>query len=93
VIATGKTHSIREFIVHACEALDIKTRWTGEGLDEMCLELASGSPMVKVNPEFYRPAEVDYLIGDASLAAAVLNWRPKISFKELVKRMVDCDCK
>jgi GDPmannose 4,6-dehydratase len=93
VVATGQTHSIREFIVHACEAAGIKTRWTGEGLDEMCIELATGSPIIKINPEFFRPAEVDVLIGDASLARSVLNWTPKISFKELVKRMVDNDCK
>lgn len=92
VIATGETHSIREFIVFACDAIGIHTRWTGEGPDEMCLDVATGNPIVKVNPEFYRPAEVDVLIGDATRAHVELGWKPKISFRDLVKRMVHCDC-
>ena len=92
VIATGQTHSIREFINVACKEMGIATRWTGDGPDEMCLELATGSPIVKINPEFYRPAEVDVLIGDASRAFCDMDWRPKITFYELVKRMVRHDC-
>jgi GDPmannose 4,6-dehydratase len=92
VIATGETHSIREFVVLACDELGVTTRWTGTGVDETCLDTATGQVIIKVNPEFYRPAEVDVLIGDARKAQDQLGWRPKISFRELVKRMVSGDC-
>jgi GDPmannose 4,6-dehydratase len=93
VIATGETHSIREFVVLACDELGVTTRWTGTGADETCVDAATGQVIIKVNPEFYRPAEVDVLIGDARKAQNQLGWRPKISFRELVKRMVLNDCK
>jgi len=93
VIATGETHSIREFVVLACAELGIGTRWKGSGADEVCLDAATGQCIVRVNPEFYRPAEVDVLIGDARKAQDQLGWRPRISFRELVKRMVVSDCK
>jgi GDPmannose 4,6-dehydratase len=93
VIATGETHSIREFVVLACDAIGVTTRWTGTGVDETCLDAATGQVIIKVNPEFYRPAEVDVLIGDARKAQDQLGWLPKISFRELVKRMVNNDCK
>jgi GDPmannose 4,6-dehydratase len=93
VIATGETHSIREFIIRACAELGLTTRWHGEGTDEVCCEVGTGNVIIRVNPEFYRPAEVDVLIGDARKAEAVLGWRPKISFNDLVKRMVQNDCK
>jgi len=93
VIATGHTHSIREFIETACTELGVQIQWTGSGVDEFCSEIGSGQQIVKINPEFYRPAEVDYLIGDARKAQDTLNWRPEIDFHELVKRMVHNDCK
>jgi GDPmannose 4,6-dehydratase len=93
VIATGETHSVREFINVACKHLDIKIGWSGSGEDEMCFALADGSPIVKVNPELYRPTEVDILLGDARKARTILNWSPKVGFEELVKKMVDNDCK
>ncbi len=93
VVATGETHSIREFVVLACAELGLTTRWSGEGPDEVCMDAASGEIIIRVNPEFYRPAEVDVLIGDARKAEDVLGWRRKISFRELVKRMVQNDCK
>ena len=92
VIGTGETHSIREFIEEATWHLTrSKVTWTGSAEDEVgsCFD----KPIVKVNPEFYRPAEVDILVADARKAYEVLNWRPKIDFKTLVKRMVDNDCK
>lgn len=93
VVATGETHSIREFINIACEEIGLLPNWSGEGPDEICTEIASGNVLIKVNPEFYRPAEVDVLIGDARKAQDVLGWRRKIDFRELVKRMVISDCK
>ena len=93
VVATGETHNIREFINIACEELGLLPNWSGEGPDEICTEVASGNVLVRVNPEFYRPAEVDVLVGDARKAQDVLGWRRKIDFRELVKRMVISDCK
>lgn len=92
VIGTGKTHSIREFIEVAMACLGHFIDWKGEGSEEIG-EDESGQPIVKVNPEFYRPTEVDILVADARKAYEVLNWRPKIDFETLVKRMVDNDCK
>ena len=90
VIGTGETHSIREFIEVAHEK---GIAWTGSGEDEEGRDKESGKLVIKVNPEFYRPAEVDILVADARKAYEVLNWRPNIDFKTLVKRMVDNDCK
>jgi GDPmannose 4,6-dehydratase len=89
VIGTGETHSIREFVELACEELGIKIQWSGTGTDEVGTT-PSGS-VVKVNPAFYRPAEVDVLIANCSKARDVLGWSPKVSFKQLVKRMVTHD--
>jgi GDPmannose 4,6-dehydratase len=91
VIATGETHSIREFVEIACAEIGVTTRWSGSGVDEMCVDVATGQTIIKVNPEFYRPAEVDVLIGDARKAQDRLGWRPRISFTDLVKRMTRHD--
>jgi GDPmannose 4,6-dehydratase len=92
VIGTGQTHSIREFIEEAVQCLiQEPVTWSGSGQDEV--GTYDTHTIVKVNPEFYRPAEVDVLIADARKAYEVLNWRPKIDFKTLVKRMVENDCK
>jgi GDPmannose 4,6-dehydratase len=92
VIGTGQTHSIREFIEEVVQCLmQEPVTWSGSGQDEV--GTYDTHTIVKVNPEFYRPAEVDVLIADARKAYEVLNWRPKIDFKTLVKRMVDNDLK
>ena len=93
VIGTGETHSIREFIKEAMGVIGCEIEWSGSGEDEEGRDKVSGKLVIKVNPEFYRPAEVDVLIADARKAYDMLNWRPKIDFKTLVKRMVDNDCK
>ena len=93
VIGTGETHSIREFIKEAMSVIGCEIEWSGSGEDEEGRDKVSGKLVIKVNPEFYRPAEVDVLIADARKAYDMLNWRPKIDFKTLVKRMVDNDCK
>jgi GDPmannose 4,6-dehydratase len=90
VIGTGETHSIREFIELACNEMGMKIQWSGEGADEVGTT-PGGDGVIKVNPAFYRPAEVDVLIANCSKARTLLNWTPKVSFKELVKRMITHD--
>jgi GDPmannose 4,6-dehydratase len=91
VISTGRTHSIRTFVELACTEIGIAIDWSGEGVDEVGRNAITGDVVVRVNPEFFRPAEVDVLIGDSTKAYEQLNWRPKISFEELVKRMIQHD--
>jgi len=90
LLASGETHSIREFVEKAFATAGFNGNWAGEGVDEKYI--ASGGKhkytLVKVNPEFYRPAEVELLLGDPSEAISELGWEPKILFDDLVKRMV-----
>ncbi len=94
VIATGQTHSIREFVEAAFNAIGVDIGWTGEGLNEKGVDRASGKTLVEVNPEYFRPAEVDILRGDNSKAREKLGWSPKVTFKELVAKVVahDIEC-
>jgi len=89
VVGTGETHSIREFIQSALSILGLELTWEGQGVDEV--GKVGAEVVVRVNPEYYRPAEVDVLIADASKAREILGWTPKVSFGELVKRMVVSD--
>ena len=91
VIATGKQYSVKDFINTASEYLDIKIEWNGKGKDEV--GIFNGREIVKVDPRYFRPTEVDNLLGDASKAKEKLNWVPKISFEQLVKEMIDEDLK
>lgn len=91
VIASGETHSVREFVELAFERVGMKIRWEGKGVDEV--GICNDEVVVKINPNFYRPAEVELLLGDSTKARTVLGWNPKVSFKELVNIMVDCDLK
>ena len=89
VIGTGETRSIREFIEIAIKELGGSVSWEGQGESEV--GVSNGDIVIKVNPEFYRPAEVDVLVADASKARDVLGWTPKISFEDLVKQMTRND--
>lgn len=91
VIATGETHSIREFFEEAGRHLGMDVRWRGQGLDEEGYDGVTGQTLVKIDPRYFRPAEVDLLIGDASKARQKIGWTPKTTFKELVKIMVEAD--
>ena len=91
VVATGKTHSVREFVKLAFEAAGMELDFHGEGVGEYATLRGTDRVLVKVNPHFFRPAEVDMLIGDATKAKTVLGWEPKISYEELVRRMVKSD--
>ena len=93
ILATGKTHTVREFIEAAFSAAGIKLNWKGKGLNEKGLDAKTGRTLVEVSKEFYRPAEVDQLVGDAAKAKKKLGWAPKTKFKDLVALMVDAEFK
>ncbi len=91
VIATNETRTVREFVETAFGHVDIKIQWEGEGVDEVGKDAATGKVLVKVNKEFFRPAEVDVLLGNPAKADATLGWKRDISFSQLVERMVKND--
>ena len=91
VIATGKQYSVRDFINLAAKQLDMKIEWNGKDLNEV--GLSEGKDIIKIDPRYFRPTEVETLLGDASKAKKKLNWSPKISFEQLVEEMVDEDLK
>ena len=93
VLATGEMHSVREFVEKAFAQIGIRIMWQGVGADEEGVEAGSGRVLVKVDPRYFRPTEVDLLIGDASKARAKLGWRHRVSFDELVAEMVAADLK
>ena len=93
VLATNETHSIREFIEETCKNLKISIKWKGRGENEVGIDENSGKVIIKVNSKFYRPTEVDLLIGDYKKAKEKLKWKPKTKFKELVRLMVESDYK
>ena len=91
VVATGETHTVRDFVSKAFRSAGMELEFHGEGVKEFATLKGTNRVLVKVNPEFFRPAEVDLLIGDAAKAKTVLGWEPKISYDELVCRMVKSD--
>jgi GDPmannose 4,6-dehydratase len=90
VIATGEQHSVREFLEVAAAEMDLSLQWRGRGVEEKGYD-AKGRCIVKVDPTYFRPTEVDSLLGDASKARMKLGWKPRISFMELVSEMVKAD--
>lgn len=91
VLATGENHSVREFIDRAAEAIGFKLVWQGEGDQTKAIDRESGRLIIRVNPEFYRPTEVDTLVGDSSKARKKLGWKTEVSFNQLVEMMVMAD--
>ena len=89
VIATGTQYSVRQFIEEVATNLEMEITWQGSKEAEMALW--NGKPIIKIDPKYYRPAEVGTLLGDATKAKKQLNWQPKIGFKELVAEMVQSD--
>jgi len=87
VIATGKQYSVREFVEEAAPYFGMKIIWEGEGIEERGIDKYTGRTIVKVNAKYFRPAEVETLLGDASKAKKQLGWEPKTSFKQLVEDM------
>lgn len=91
VIATNETRTVREFVETAFSHVGITIEWKGTGVDEIGIDKATGKTIIKINPQYFRPAEVDVLLGNPAKAEKNLNWKREISFTELVKRMVDHD--
>lgn len=91
VIATGETHSVREFIELTFKELGIEIIWQGKGEEEVGIDAITNKVLVEVDPEYYRPTEVEVLIGDSSKARRKLGWKPKVRLEELVKMMVKSD--
>ena len=87
VIATGEQHSVKDFVNEAAQYFGFKLDWMGEGLDETAFDWNTKKPVIIIDPEYFRPAEVESLLGDATKAKEVLGWEPKTSFKELVEEM------
>jgi GDPmannose 4,6-dehydratase len=91
VIATGETHTVREFAEKAFALAGFEIRWEGENENERGIDAKTGGTLIEVDPRYFRPAEVDLLMGDASRAKEALGWEPKVSFDELVRIMVEAD--
>jgi GDPmannose 4,6-dehydratase len=103
VIATGEAHSVRELVATAFDEVGVSLRWEGEGIDEIGVvdavegrnasALRSGDTVVRIDPGYYRPTEVEFLLGDPSKARELLGWEPRVTFDELVRTMVQEDLK
>ena len=91
VVATGKQHSVRDFVDLAGRLLGMDIEWRGRGVDELGVDRNDGHTVVRVDPRYFRPAEVESLLGDASKIRAELGWAPEISFEALVREMVESD--
>lgn len=91
VLATNRTETVRDFVSMSCKAANIDIRWQGLDEDEVCINNSTNKVIVKVNPDFYRPAEVELLIGDPTKANNELNWKPTTSLEELCSMMVKSD--
>jgi len=91
VIATGKSYSVRQFVEEAFKFVNIRVGWRGKRLKEIGYDKKSGKILVKIDPIYFRPTEIDVLRGDASKARRELKWKPKTNFKSLVKEMMYSD--
>ncbi|XP_041981563.1 GDP-mannose 4,6 dehydratase [Aricia agestis] len=91
VVATGETHSVREFVERAFACVGRRLVWSGTGSDERGHDADSGQLRVRVNPKYFRPTEVDLLLGDPAKAKRILGWTPKTTFEQLVKEMMEAD--
>ena len=92
VLATNECHSVREFIEKAFQLKGFNIKWKGKGVNEIGYDKETGRELIFISEKYFRPAEVDLLLGDASKAKRILDWEPKIKFEELVKEMVEADC-
>ncbi len=93
VIATGEQHSVKEFVTLAAKRIGLNIDWKGQGVNEEAIDIQTGKTVVKIDPKYFRPAEVETLLGSPNKAMKDLGWKPKISFEDLVHEMVDHDLK
>jgi len=91
VLATNETHTVREFVEEACRILGFDLKWVGKGIKEKGVDRKTGKTIIKIDPQYFRPAEVDLLIGNPAKARRTLGWKPKVKFKKLVELMVNSD--
>jgi GDPmannose 4,6-dehydratase len=91
VLATGENHTVREFIVEAFNIVGSEVTWQGEGTEEIGVDARTGKTLVAVDPQYFRPAEVDTILGDSTKARTLLGWQPTVHFEELVKRMIEAE--
>jgi GDPmannose 4,6-dehydratase len=91
VIGSGETHTVREFVERTCIHLGITLLWRGTGIDEQGYDAQTGAVIVRIDPRYFRPAEVDYLLADSTRGMTQLGWRPQYSFESLVQEMVDAE--
>ena len=93
IVATGEQHSVREFVELAAKQADISIRWEGEGENEKGYDDSTNKVIISIDPRYYRPTEVDHLLGDPTKAREKLGWRPEISFEQMIAEMVAADIK
>ena len=93
VLSTGSAHTVREFVEIAFKELDIVIEWSGEGVSEVGIDTKTGKTVIMIDPNYFRPTEVDVLIGDSSKARTQLGWEPKTTLREMIKLMVSSDLK
>ena len=92
VLSTNEYHTVREFVEKSFALKGFNIKWKGTGLNEIGYDTKSGRELIFISEKYFRPAEVDELLGDSQKARTLLNWKPSTSFDELVKDMVDSDC-
>jgi len=93
VLSTGESHSIREFVEEAAKYVDMNIEWIGEGIDEKGIDKNTGNIIVEIDSIYFRPSEVNYLLGNSDKAKKILGWEPKVKFNELVQIMMEYDLK
>ena len=91
VLATGEKHTVREFCQLAFGRVGMELEFRGDGINEIAIDSATGKEVIAIDPRYFRPTEVELLLGDSSKARRVLGWTPRVSFNELVEMMVDAD--
>jgi GDPmannose 4,6-dehydratase len=93
VLATGETHPVREFVNKSFNGVGIQLRWEGSGINEKAINVANDKVVVRVDPKYFRPAEVDLLLGNPAKAERILGWKRRVDFDSLVEEMVAADLK